>query len=105
MQGGLIVPLFADLKRHDMGPDLAESFGGELASQFTTARLWGVADTAPYLHDGRALMLTDAISLHGGEAQAARNAFVALRPHGKRALLAFLRALRTPREKDVAPDL
>ena len=46
-QGGIIVPLFADLKRHDMGPGLAESFGEELAAQFTTARLWGVADTAP----------------------------------------------------------
>ena len=103
--GGLVVPLFADLKRHDMGPALAESVGGELASHFTTARLWGVADTAPYLHDGRALTLTAAISLHGGEAQSARNAFVALHPQGKKFLLAFLRALRTPREKDVAPDL
>lgn len=103
--GGLMVPLFADLKRHDMGPGLAESFGGELASQFTTARLWGVADTAPYLHDGRALTLTDAIRLHGGEAQAARDTFLALRPHGRKFLLAFLRALRTPNEKDVAPDL
>ena len=74
--GGLVVPLFADLKRHDMGPELAESFGGERAAQFTTARLWGVADTAPYLHDGRALTLTDAIALHGGEAQEARDVFV-----------------------------
>ncbi len=40
-QGGLLVPLFADLKRHDMGAELAESFGEELATQFTTARLWG----------------------------------------------------------------
>ena len=40
-QGGLVVPLFADLKRHDMGAELAESFGEELAAQFTTARLWG----------------------------------------------------------------
>ena len=65
-QGGLVVPLFADLKRHDMGPELAESFGEERAAQFTTARLWGVADTAPYLHDGRALTPTEAIVLHGG---------------------------------------
>ena len=103
--GGIVVPLFADLKRHDMGPDLAESFGGELASQFTTARLWGVADTAPYLHDGRALTLTDAIVMHGGDAQAARDAFVALSPPRKKNLLAFLRTLRTPEAEDVAPDL
>lgn len=105
-QGGLVVPLFADLKRHDMGPELAESFGEELAAQFTTARLWGVADTAPYLHDGRALTLTEAIALHGGEAQEARDAFVqTLDAQEKETLLTFLRSLRTPRADDVAPDL
>ena len=105
-QGGIMVPLFADLKRHDMGPELAESFGEELAAQFTTARLWGVADTAPYLHDGRALTLTEAIVLHGGEAQAARDAFVdTLDTREKETLLTFLRSLRTPRADDVAPDL
>ena len=101
-----MVPLFADLKRHDMGPELAESFGEELAAQFTTARLWGVADTAPYLHDGRALTLTEAITLHGGEAQAARDAFVdTLDAQEKETLLTFLRSLRAPRADDVAPDL
>ena len=105
-QGGIIVPLFADLKRHDMGPGLAESFGEELAAQFTTARLWGVADTAPYLHDGRALTLTEAITLHGGEAQAARDAFInTLDAQEKETLLTFLRSLRTPHADDVAPDL
>ena len=105
-QGGLVVPLFADLRRHDMGPELAESFGEELAAQFTTARLWGVADTAPYLHDGRALTLTEAIALHGGEAQSARDAFVdTLDAQEKETLLTFLRSLRTPHADDVAPDL
>ena len=104
-QGGLVVPLFADLKRHDMGPELAESFGEELAAQFTTARLWGVADTAPYLHDGRALTLTEAIVLHGGAARAARDAFVDLDAQEKETLLTFLRWLRTPHADDVAPDL
>ncbi len=94
--GGLIVPLFADLKRHDMGPDLAETFGSELDSEFTTARLWGVADTAPYLHDGRALTLNDAIMMHGGEAQAARDAYAALNDNQKKQVIAFLKSLRTP---------
>jgi hypothetical protein len=100
---GVRVPLFADLKRHDMGPDLAESTGGELDAQFTTARLWGVADTAPYLHDGRAQTLTDAILMHGGEAQFASDAFAALNDNQKRKILAFLRTLRTP--VDPAIDL
>ena len=95
-QGGLDVPLFSDLKRHDMGPGLSESFGHHLDSEFITARLWGVADTAPYLHDGRATTLTEAILAHGGEAQAPRDNFAALADPDKVILLDFLRSLRTP---------
>ncbi|MDF1837457.1 MAG: di-heme oxidoredictase family protein [Planctomycetota bacterium] len=101
--GGLTVRLFSDLKRHDMGPDLAESFGSVLDSQYVTARLWGVADTAPYLHDGRATTLTDAILLHGGEALSARNNFAQLGAAQRTELLTFLKRLRTP--IDPAADL
>lgn len=94
--GGVEVALFSDLKRHEMGPGLAESTGSPLDAQFITARLWGVADTAPYLHDGRALTLTDAILQHGGDAVAARDAFARLQDDEKIQLLAFLRSLRTP---------
>ena len=103
--GGISIPLFADLKRHDMGPDLSESFaqvqaqGDNLRNrEFTTARLWGVADTAPYLHDGRATTLTEAILLHGGEALTARNAFAALSDKNRAKIITFLRSLRTPTE-------
>jgi hypothetical protein len=95
---GVIVPLFADLKRHDLGADLAESFGSELDALFTTARLWGVADTAPYLHDGRATTLAEAILWHAGEAQDARDSFAALTDAEREALLALLGSLRTPVE-------
>jgi len=96
---GVIVPLYADLKRHYMGPGLEETFerAGEIPQgHFTTARLWGIADTEPYLHDGRATTLHQAISLHGGEALGARNNYMALPNAFKEALLAFLRTLRTP---------
>ena len=93
-RSGVEVPLFADLKMHDMGPDLTEETGNSL---FTTARLWGVADTAPYLHDGRALTLGEAISQHGGEAQANADAFDALSDADRAALIAFLETLRAPR--------
>ncbi|MGD8633441.1 MAG: di-heme oxidoredictase family protein [Anaerolineales bacterium] len=97
--GGISVPLFADLKRHQMGPDLAESFAlGDRNPEFTTARLWGVADTAPYLHDGRATTLTEAILLHGGEALSAREAFAALSDQQRAKVIDFLRSLRTPAE-------
>ena len=101
--GGLAVDCFSDLKRHDMGPRLAESFGGQLDSEFITARLWGVADTAPYMHDGRATTLTDAILVHGGEAQAARDAFEALPEARRTGIITFLKRLRTP--VDPASDL
>lgn len=101
--GGVRVPLFADLKRHDMGPQLAESFGSTLDSQFTTARLWGVADTAPYMHDGRAMTLNEAILMHGGEAQTQRDAYAAMPEKDQADLLRFLRSLRTP--QNPAADL
>jgi hypothetical protein len=97
-RAGVRVPLFADLKRHKMGPGLAETFtAGEIANdEFTTARLWGIADTAPYLHDGRATTLREAIEAHGGEAEAARDEFVALSAQDQANLLHFLENLRTP---------
>ena len=98
-QNGIVVPLFADLKRHDMGDALAESFSlvdDQFNREFTTARLWGIADTAPYLHEGRATTLTEAILLHGGEAGQARDRFDALSDADKIDLLDFLRTLRTP---------
>ncbi|MEJ2365591.1 MAG: di-heme oxidoredictase family protein [Deltaproteobacteria bacterium] len=95
--GGIEVPLFADLKRHNMGSGLAESFEEVVPrTEFTTARLWGVADTAPYLHDGRALTIKEAILMHGGEAETSRNAFDALEDDEMQAVLSLLYSLRTP---------
>ena len=76
-QGRAIVELFGDLKRHDMGPGLAEQVDevGTGAATFLTENLWGVASTAPYLHDGRATTLAEAILEHGGEGQDAANFF------------------------------
>jgi hypothetical protein len=104
--GGVIVPLFSDLKRHDMGDELAETFhradpSSNFNREFITARLWGVADTAPYLHDGRATTITDAIIAHGGEAIKSRSRFLGLRPDRKEKLLAFLYSLHTPLEEEV----
>jgi hypothetical protein len=99
LSGGVRVPLFSDLKRHDMGPRLAETFErGEIPNEdFITARLWGIADTAPYLHDGRATTLYEAIEFHGGEAQTARDNFIIhLQPEHQKALIAFLKSLRAP---------
>lgn len=47
---------------------------------FLTEAPWGVGSTAPYLHDGRATTLTEAILEHGGAAAASRSAFLRLAP-------------------------
>jgi hypothetical protein len=105
--GGLIIELFSDLKRHDMGDLLAETAEDQdgnllpLNRFFITARLWGLADSAPYLHDGRAQTITEAILLHDGEAQEQREIFKALSVNEKNQLLAFLRSLRVPTALDV----
>jgi hypothetical protein len=90
--GHAYVELLGDLKRHDMGPGLAEPIDevGTGASTFMTENLWGVGSTAPYLHDGRATTLTEAILEHGGEAQASRDAFVAMSEASQADLLAYL---------------
>jgi hypothetical protein len=76
-RGGAIVMLFGDLKRHDMGPGLAESIDevGTGATVWETREMWGVGSTGPWLHDGRATTLGDAVLYHGGEARDARDTF------------------------------
>ncbi len=110
--GGIEVRMFSDLKRHDMGDELAENFSLATTRQnreFITAKLWGVADSAPYMHDGRALTLVDAIRMHdnpGSEAAAAARRFHSLNTKQKNALLSFLLSLRTPRKpaRDLLAD-
>ena len=78
-----------------MGPGLAENIDedGFGASVWMTAELWGVGSTAPYLHDGRATTLTEAILEHDGEAAGSRAAFRSLATADKADLIAFLNNL------------
>lgn len=89
------VPLYSDLLLHDMGPALADGITMGLAtgSEYRTQPLWGVSLHGPFLHDGRADSLTDAIEWHGGEAEASRERWSALPPAGKSEILAFLEGL------------
>ena len=89
------VELFSDLKRHEMGEDLATTVvqDGIARSVFLTRPLWGLAETAPYLHDGRAPSVHEAVVWHGGEAAEARDAYRALSPQEQGALRVFLLSL------------
>ncbi|MAG56985.1 MAG: hypothetical protein CMJ83_11880 [Planctomycetes bacterium] len=63
------------------------------AGFYRTAPLWGISRTAPYMHDGLAETLEDAILAHDTEALAARNAFNAFGGADRAALIAFLEDL------------
>ncbi len=71
-----------------------------LQREWRTPPLWGVADSAPYLHDGRAATLEEAILWHGGEAEPSRLAYERLELSEKANLLTFLSKLRAPAELD-----
>jgi hypothetical protein len=98
--------LFTDFKRHDVGPGFYErNYDGTLQRTFLTTALWGVGSTPPYGHDGRSLNLAEVILRHGGEAQAARDAFAALERGERRAILEFLGSLVLFPPDDTASNL
>lgn len=88
------VALYSDLLLHDMGPRAADICGiGAAPSEVRTEMLMGLQHRREFLHDGRAGTVEDAILLHGGEAERARNAFARLGPRARLVLLVFLRSL------------
>ena len=98
------VRAYTDLLLHDMGPDLADelNFGipqfatadlFRTGHEFRTQPLWGVSLSGPFLHDGRARTLEEAITMHGGEAQASRDEFLALTPVERDDIISFLEHL------------
>lgn len=122
---GKVSGLFSDMLLHDMGPSLADpvepnpdvelvghAFVGysgtgtifvekerrdaSLPQQWRTPPLWGVSDSAPYLHDGRADTLVAAITLHGGQAAGSAAKFRDLASNDRVALIAFLESLHAP---------
>jgi hypothetical protein len=101
---GIFVDLFSDLRRHDVGPALAESRAdrGVAPERFLTRPLWGLGRSRPYLHDGRTPLAEEAILAHAGEAYDARNAFILLKDSDKAAVRTFLAALGRAR-RVVAP--
>lgn len=95
---------YSDLLIHNMGPGLADGIsqgnpqpsiltGPTTDSEFRTQPLWGVGFTAPFFHNGSADTLTDAILMHGGEAQTARDAFSNLPQASQDDVIAFLEIL------------
>jgi len=89
------VPLFSNLLLHNVMPTDFRGMvePGAPSGFFRTPPLWGIADTAPYMHDGRAEDLLGAILAHDGEAAAVRDAFQARPAADQEALILFLEDL------------
>jgi hypothetical protein len=106
LQPFVVDNIYADFKRHDLGPAFHErNYDGALRTEFLTTPLWGVGSTAPYGHDGRSINLTEVILRHGGEAQASRDAFAGLPEKNRDAIIAFLNALIIFPPDDTASNL
>ncbi|MHA6691098.1 di-heme oxidoreductase family protein [Devosia sp. A449] len=92
---------YADFLLHDMGEGLADHRPEAEADgyEWRTPPLWGIGLTKTvsghnfFLHDGRARDLVEAILWHGGEAQAARDAFAQMSQATRDDLVAFLESL------------
>ena len=86
--------LFSDLLLHDMGA-LGDGIaqGAANVREMRTSPLWGLRASAPYLHDGRAATVDDAIKAHDGEAKTARDRYMKLSKQQVQQLLDFLNSI------------
>ena len=75
---GEVRGIYSDLLLHDMGQSLSDSgstYGidgpdtpeGPKPREWRTPPLWGYRDSGPYMHDGRAQSLEEAVALHEGQ--------------------------------------
>ncbi len=106
--------IYSDLLLHDMGRELSDSgsytvLDPEIASkdkakqpraanerEWRTPPLWGLHDSAPYLHDGRAETVAAAVDLHGGEGITAARAYKVLSKEEREQVELFLQSLVSP---------
>ena len=113
---GGVEGLYSDLLLHDVGPRLVDAgsyiaFGARPAAgpdaprdedgaasdrEWRTPPLWGLRDSGPYLHDGRAATISEAILLHDGQAAAAARQFARLSGRRLEQFEAFLLSLAAP---------
>ena len=110
---GNIDGIYSDLLLHDMGPDLTsvtvEVYYGPTekvdiptaasmadGTEWRTPPLWGYRDSGPYLHDGRARNLVEAVRAHKGQARDSAARFLHS-PHQRQSLIErFLKSLAAP---------
>jgi CxxC motif-containing protein (DUF1111 family) len=75
---------------------------GALRQEWRTPPLWGFRDSGPYLHDGRAQTLEQAVAMHGGQGTASAVKFFGLSPRERLQVEAFLKSLVAPPSNQLA---
>jgi len=118
---GEVNGIYSDLLLHDMGPQLADADaytvfigdpsqagglpvagrvradrGASSVREWRTPPLWGIRDSGPYMHDGRAASIAQAITLHAGQGGTAARRYADLSPRRKQQIDAFLLSLGPP---------
>ncbi len=104
---GDVKGIYSDLLLHDLGQSLSDSgssYGidgpdspvGPSPREWRTPPLWGFRDSGPYLHDGRAETLAEAVALHEGQARASAHRFFGLTSQDRGRIEAFLKSLVAP---------
>ena len=87
---------YGKLPRRALDPTNPLSSWDAVQREWRTPPLWGVADSGPYLHDGRAETLDAAIRWHAGEAHESVTLYRSLQPEKRQQLIKFLKSLRSP---------
>jgi len=107
-KGNLLIPVFTDLKRHEMGARLDNELVGHCerstsgncegipSGQWITRKLWGFASEPPFLHHGRATLIGESINAHGGEASKAQEKFSGLDQMEQNSIIEFLQTMQIP---------
>ena len=90
-----------NLKNYGETPDVPLPANHPLPEEWKTAPLWGVADSAPYFHDGSSPTLESAILRHQGDANSVVEDYRRLPGDERAAVILFLNSLKAP--ADAAP--
>ena len=96
-KGQYMIPLYSDLKRHNMGFELDNERmkqRGLPTEIWLTKKLWGFYDEPPFLHHGRATLLSETIIMHSGEAEESKKNFKNLSDSEQNYLIEFLKTFR-----------
>jgi CxxC motif-containing protein (DUF1111 family) len=89
-------PAAAAVAKAGVAPAPTLTRRGATRDEWRTPPLWGFRDSGPYLHDGRAQTLEEAVAMHGGHGASAAQAFFALSPTERQQVEIFLKSLVAP---------